>query len=76
MRDLKLSNTRVVQSLHNNSLPGAQDLPNNRPYARYYNKDKEAINTDIVFQHLSATHSKDPNVQPPLRTMFLLMHRT
>ena len=70
LNDLRTLNTRVVSSSSQTQELFAQ-VAGKMTYATFYNKDKEAINSGIFYHHLSATHSKDPTVPPPLHTLII-----
>ena len=64
--DVATINTRVVGSKHG---PTEKDIPPNVVYATKTNLDRAAINDAIFAKHLENTHSKDPNVDPPMHTI-------
>lgn len=64
--DIDLINSRVVGSANG---PSVSDIPCDVTYATRTNKDRMAINDGIFLEHLSSTHSKDPNITPPRHTI-------
>ena len=68
--DIACLNTRVVGGNHPNA-PKLTDLPTNLKYAVYRNKNRSAINNGVFAEHISKTHSKNPNKPPPLHTIII-----
>jgi hypothetical protein len=68
--DIDCLNTRVVNADHPNA-PKTVDLPTNLKYAVFKNVNRCAINNGVFYEHLTKTHSKDPNVPPPLHTLIV-----
>ena len=64
--DLDTLNTRVVGSPRG---PRESDIPSTADYATKSNIDRAAINDAIFCKHLTETHSKDPERDPPLHTI-------
>ena len=63
---LKIINSRVVCEANHIT---ESDIPHDIVYAVKSNKDKAAINDGLFALSISKTHSKDPNVEPPLHTI-------
>jgi hypothetical protein len=66
IEDVNIINTRVIGSPTG---PTASDIPSDATYATSSNLDRVAINDGIFAQHLVATHSKNPQVDPPKHTI-------